>query len=71
MNKLIAVLCVVCWSGFWVFGYLALTADQSQASQLMWGTAVSGLCFLGGVFAYLHLCREKPVNYIRVEQRQG
>ncbi len=71
MNKLIAVLCVLCWSGFWVFGYLALTADKTQATQMMLGTAVAGICFLGGVFAYLYLCREKPFNYIRVEQRQS
>lgn len=69
MSKLIAILCVVCWSGFWAFGYLALTADQAENAQMMTATALAGVCFLGGVFAYLRLCRERPLNYLRVEQR--
>lgn len=29
MAKLIAILNVVAWGGFWAFGYLALTADSA------------------------------------------
>lgn len=28
MSKLIAILNVIAWAGFWAFGYLALTADS-------------------------------------------
>ena len=30
MNKLIALICVISWSGFWAFGYLALSAGSAE-----------------------------------------
>ena len=69
MGKLIAILNVVAWSGFWAFGYIALTSDPSESRQM--GVAAL-LAFAGavmGVFAYLWLVRhsehigyEKPVQ---------
>ena len=35
MTKLIATLNVIAWSGFWAFGYLALTADTNQSQMLV------------------------------------
>ena len=35
MNKLVAILCVVSWSGFWAFGYLALSAGIADDSQMV------------------------------------
>jgi hypothetical protein len=35
MKKLIAVICVVSWAGFWAFGYLALSAQDYDSGQVM------------------------------------
>ena len=35
MPKLIAVLNVVAWSGFWAFGYLALSARVEETAQMV------------------------------------
>ena len=54
MTKLIAVLNVVAWSGFWAFGYLAVTGGTGN------GVVASLLAFAGaavGIWAYLQLVR--------------
>ena len=53
MTKLIAILNVVAWSGFWAFGYPALSADVTQAGQMIVAAMGAGL----GVFACLWLAR--------------
>lgn len=56
MTKLIAVLNVVAWSGFWAFGYLALAAGDGGGSVVV----ASLLAFAGaavGIFAFLWLVR--------------
>jgi cell division protein FtsX len=53
MTKLIAILNVVAWSGFWAFGYLAVTGDGNAVVAAI-------LAFIGaviGVWAYLQLVR--------------
>ena len=57
MQKLIAILTVVSWSGFWSFGYIALMADGLSQSQILMATTLAGLGFLTGVGAYLALSR--------------
>ena len=57
MNKLIALVCVISWSGFWAFGYLALSADFSNTSQLTVATILAAVGFLTGTFAYIALGR--------------
>ncbi|PJF08662.1 hypothetical protein [Pseudorhodobacter sp. MZDSW-24AT] len=69
MNKLIAVVCVISWSGFWAFGYLALSADVHDQAQILVASLLAALGFLTGVFAYIRLARERPVNYRRVMPR--
>ena len=74
MGKLIAVLNVVAWSGFWAFGYLALTADPANPSQMV---TAAGLAFVGaavGALAYFWLVRHaeatgyaKPSNRLNSE----
>ena len=57
MQKLIAIVNVVSWSGFWAFGYIALTANPSAEVQMV--TALL-LAFAGaavGILAYLWLVR--------------
>ena len=63
MRKVIAVLNVVAWSGFWAFGYIALTTAPGNAWQMTIAAllAVAG-AFLG-IWAYLQL--------VRVSERTG
>ncbi|THD74108.1 hypothetical protein E7681_10935 [Thalassobius vesicularis] len=62
MNKLIAIINVISWSGFWAFGYIALTASDMTQSQIITATALAGLGFLTGVLAYLKLSRGHKIN---------
>lgn len=68
MNKVIALVCVISWSGFWAFGYLALSADVQDQGHILIASLLAALGFLSGVFAYLRLARDRPVNYTRVRQ---
>lgn len=68
MNKLIAIICVVSWSGFWAFGYLALSATNFDNGQVIWAAVLAFVGFLTGVFAYMRLVRNKPVDYRRASQ---
>lgn len=65
MNKLVAIVCVVSWSGFWAFGYLALSADVQDRGQILVASLLAALGFLSGVFAYIRLARDRPVTYTR------
>lgn len=57
MKKLIAILNVIAWSGFWAFGYLALTSEPADAGQMV---VAAILAFVGagvGIFAWFWLVR--------------
>ncbi|MGX0975955.1 drug/metabolite transporter (DMT)-like permease [Roseovarius sp. MBR-51] len=69
MQKLIAIVNVIAWAGFWSFGYLALSARVENTGQMV--TAAVLAAFGGGVgmLAYLWLVRHteatgyaKPAN---------
>ncbi|MCD1624754.1 MAG: hypothetical protein ACU0B7_10820 [Paracoccaceae bacterium] len=60
MNKLIAIINVVAWSGFWAFGYLALTARDLSTEQITIASFLAGLGFVTGMIAYLKLSHEAP-----------
>lgn len=68
MTKLIAILNVVAWSGFWVFGYLALAGGGDVS-----GTIAAVLAALGagiGIWAYLVLVRHaEATGYARAPRR--
>ena len=66
MNKLIALICVISWSGFWSFGYLALSATNFEDGQVILAAALAFMGFITGVFANMWLVRRKPVDYRRV-----
>ena len=68
MNKLIAIMCVISWSGFWAFGYLALSATNFDDGQVMLAALLAFVGFLTGIFAYMRLMRAKPTDYRRVTQ---
>ena len=69
MTKLIAIINVIAWAGFWAFGYLALSGTADSPGQT---TTAAILAFVGaalGLFAYLWLVRHteatgyaKPAN---------
>ena len=68
MNKLIAVICVVSWAGFWGFGYLALSARNFSDGQVALAAILAFVGMLSGVFAYMALARRHPIDYRRVTQ---
>ncbi|RGP36254.1 hypothetical protein [Pseudotabrizicola alkalilacus] len=65
MSKLVALACVISWSGFWAFGYLALSADIQDQNQILVASLLAALGFVSGVFAYIKLARDKPETYTR------
>ncbi|WP_412564387.1 hypothetical protein [Thalassobius sp. MITS945101] len=62
MQKLIAIITVVSWSGFWAFGYIALTAQGLTEQQILTATSLAGLGFLTGIGAYLALSKGHTIN---------
>ena len=60
MRKLIAIVNVIAWSGFWAFGYLALTARDLSTHQITIASLLAGLGFVTGVIAYLKLSHDAP-----------
>ena len=57
MNKLIAIVNVNAWSGFWAFGYIAFTSDGLTDRQLVIASLLAFGGFILGVVAYLRLVR--------------
>ncbi|MEQ9692576.1 hypothetical protein [Shimia sp. SDUM112013] len=57
MTKLIAILNVIAWSGFWAFGYIALTSRDLSDGQLMMAALLAFAGLILGIFAYLKLVR--------------
>lgn len=57
MTKLIAVVNVVSWAGFWAFGYIALTSDDLSSQQLTVASLLAFGGFMMGIVAYLMLVR--------------
>ncbi|EEE38797.1 hypothetical protein RKLH11_2641 [Rhodobacteraceae bacterium KLH11] len=62
MTKLVAIINVIAWAGFWSFGYIALTSPDLTDRQLV-GAAI--LAFAGlamGILAYLKLVRASEAS---------
>jgi hypothetical protein len=62
MNKLIAIINVIAWSGFWAFGYLAVTAEGLTESQLVIAALLAFGGLVTGVAAYMRLVRASEVS---------
>ncbi|HAW47428.1 hypothetical protein C6W92_08555 [Roseovarius sp. A46] len=74
MQKLIAILNVIAWAGFWAFGYLALTARVDHTGQMVTAALLAALGGGVGMLAFFWLVRHseatgyaKPAN--RAEKR--
>lgn len=77
MKKLIAIINVIAWSGFWAFGYLALSADYSNSGQVVIAIILAALGAGAGLWAYQRLVRineesgyAKPVKRAVPEQHR-
>ncbi len=57
MTKLIAIINVIAWAGFWAFGYLALTAEGLTESQLVVAAVLAFAGLVTGIVAYMKLVR--------------
>lgn len=62
MIKLIAILNVVAWSGFWAFGYLALSAGVEDTAQMVTAAVLAAAGAAVGLWAYLILVRHSEVT---------
>jgi len=66
MTKLIAILNVVAWSGFWAFGYLALSSGVESAGQMVTAAVLAALGGGVGMLAYFWLVRHaEATGYAR------
>ncbi|MBP0481599.1 hypothetical protein [Sagittula salina] len=57
MSKLIAVLNVVAWAGFWSFGYLALTTPPEEGSRVVVALLLAALGAALGIWAWFWIVR--------------
>lgn len=77
MAKLIAVMNVVAWSGFWAFGYLALTSASDADGSLMVAMFLAVAGGGTGMWTWLWLVRHsertgyaKPANRVQKEDEE-
>ncbi|GAB1360916.1 hypothetical protein MASR1M32_01520 [Rhodobacter sp.] len=72
MRKFVAILCVISWSGFWAFGYLALSAESVDNGQMSVALILAALGLFTGLFTYLRLARSSdPGRWNRVKPPEG
>ncbi|MCI5098830.1 hypothetical protein [Phaeobacter italicus] len=57
MIQLVAIINVVAWSGFWAFGYLALSATGFTEAQMVTASLLAAAGLITGILAYLRLAR--------------
>ncbi len=66
MNKLVAIVNVIAWSGFWAFGYIAVTAEGLSNNQLTVAAVIAFAGFVTGILAYMKLIRaSEQTGYAR------
>ena len=62
MAKLIAIINVIAWAGFWAFGYIALTSDDLTESQLVVAAILAFAGLAMGILAYMKLVRASEAS---------
>jgi len=66
MTKLIAVLNVVAWAGFWSFGYLALTTPVEQGGRMVVALLLAAFGAALGIWAWFRIVRHtEATGYAR------
>lgn len=78
MKKLVAIINVISWAGFWAFGYLAIASEGLTERQWTIAAALAFAGLLSGVWAYLRLVRiteasgyAKPSSVLAREARSA
>ncbi|WP_238364868.1 hypothetical protein [Mesobacterium pallidum] len=72
MTKLIAVLNVIAWSGFWAFGYLALTTPAEESGRMVTALLLAVLGGALGLWAWFRLVRHsEQTGYARAPQHMA
>lgn len=62
MPKLIAILNVIAWGGFWAFGYIALSADATNTNEILIATLLAAAGGAVGLWAYFQLVRHSEAT---------
>ncbi len=62
MTKLIAIINVIAWAGFWSFGYIAFTSDDLTDGQLVIAAILAFAGLVMGILAYLKLVRASEAS---------
>ena len=62
MTKLIAIINVIAWAGFWAFGYIAVTSDDLSDSQLVVAAILAFAGLVTGIMAYMKLVRSSEAS---------
>ena len=70
MAKLIAIINVIAWAGFWAFGYIALTSDDLTESQLVVAAILAFAGLAMGILAYMKLVRASEASGYAKESNQ-
>ena len=70
MHKLIAIVNVIAWAGFWAFGYLALSARVDSTGQMVAAAILAAIGGGVGMLAYFWLVRHaEATGYARPANR--
>ncbi len=62
MQKLIAIINVIAWAGFWAFGYIAITAEGLTDAQLVVAAILAFAGLVTGIMAYMKLVRSSEAS---------
>ena len=62
MQKVIAIINVIAWAGFWAFGYIAITSDDLTARQLVVAALLAFAGLVTGIMAYMKLVRASEAS---------
>ena len=62
MHKIIAIVNVVAWGGFWAFGYLALTTSLADSGQMVTAAILAAAGGAVGLWAYFQLVRHSETT---------
>jgi DMSO/TMAO reductase YedYZ heme-binding membrane subunit len=57
MSKVVAVLNVIAWSGFWAFGFIALSADPAAPGQMTIAAVMAAVGAAMGLWAWFWIVR--------------